>query len=197
MNVKLAWNVARASGIVAWALLGLSVIWGLLLSSRLLGRWAAAGWLLDLHRWLGALSVMFTGVHLAGLVGDNWLYVGWAQVLVPQTSAWRPWAVTWGVVAFYLLIAVEASSMCRRWLPQRLWRRLHFGAFPLVLFASLHGAQAGTDAAQTVYQACSVGLLSLIIGLTLLRLGIGRRSRRARRAEAQPADNARAAKAAT
>ncbi|MFN0028301.1 MAG: ferric reductase-like transmembrane domain-containing protein [Acidimicrobiales bacterium] len=180
MSIKLAWNVARAGGIVAWGLLGLSVIWGLLLSSRLLGRWAASARLLELHRWLGALAVIFTGVHLGGLVGDNWLYVGWGQILVPQASTWRPWAVTWGVVAFYLLLAVQLSSLCRRFLPTQLWRRVHYCAFPLVLFASLHGAQAGTDATQWIYQACSVGLLSLIIGLTLVRLAVGRRARRSR-----------------
>ena len=55
---KLSWYIARSSGIVSWILLTASVMWGLLLSARVLYKATAPGWLLDLHRYLGGLSIV-------------------------------------------------------------------------------------------------------------------------------------------
>ena len=57
MNPQLAWYVARAAGIVAWALVSGAVVWGLLLSTRVLRGRPTPRWLLDLHRFLGGLAV--------------------------------------------------------------------------------------------------------------------------------------------
>ena len=54
------WFVARASGLVAWVLLSLAVLWGLLVASRMIPLRTAPKWLLDTHRFLGALTVVFT-----------------------------------------------------------------------------------------------------------------------------------------
>ena len=56
---KLAWYVARSSGIVAWATVTASILWGLTLSSRLVRKRGVPAWLLDLHRYLGTLSLVF------------------------------------------------------------------------------------------------------------------------------------------
>ena len=45
MNEKLWWYIARSTGIVAWALVAAAVIWGLLLSTRLLKGRPAPKWL--------------------------------------------------------------------------------------------------------------------------------------------------------
>ncbi|MDH4119332.1 MAG: hypothetical protein OEW30_18270, partial [Acidimicrobiia bacterium] len=73
---KVWWYVARSSGLVAWLLLAAAVVWGLLLSTRILQERRKPAWLLDLHRWLGGLSVVFTGAHLAGLVLDSYVEFG-------------------------------------------------------------------------------------------------------------------------
>ena len=131
MNPQLWWQVARAGGLVAYGLLAASTIWGLAVSTRLLGRWPAPGWTLDLHRYLGGLAVAFTGIHLAALLLDSYIQFDLLDLLVPLASTWRPGAVAWGVVALYLLVAVQATSLARRRLPHRLWRRVHLAAFPL------------------------------------------------------------------
>src|SRR3954447_23757356 len=107
---KLAWYVARSSGIVAWATVTASILWGLTLSSRLVRKRGVPAWLLDLHRYLGTLSVVFVAIHLAGLVADNFVYFGWSELLVPMSSPWRTGAVAWGIVAFYFLVAIQISS---------------------------------------------------------------------------------------
>ena len=88
--------MARSGGIVAWLLLTGAVLWGLALSTRVLGNKVVPAWLLDLHRLLGGLSVVFTLVHIGGLVGDSYIHFGWSEVLIPWASTWHPTAVAWG-----------------------------------------------------------------------------------------------------
>ena len=90
MNPKIWWYAARASGIVAWGLAAASVIWGLVLSTRSARQRMRPVWVLDLHRYLGALTVVAVGVHLGALVADSFVPFGWADLFVPGASAWRP-----------------------------------------------------------------------------------------------------------
>jgi predicted ferric reductase len=147
VNPHVWWYLARAGGLVSYALLAVSTIWGLAVSTRLLGRWPAPGWTLDLHRFLGGLAVVFTGIHLLGLVLDSYVRFEIVDLLVPFASSWRPAAVAWGVIGLYLLLAVELTSLARRRLPYRLWRRVHLGAFALLVVATAHLVTAGSDRA--------------------------------------------------
>jgi predicted ferric reductase len=145
VNDKLWWYTARAGGLTAWWLVSIAVLWGLLLSTRVLQGKPKPAWLLDLHRFLGGLSVVFTGVHVAALAADSWVHFGWADVLVPFASDWRPAATAWGIVAMYLLVAVQGTSLLMRKLPRRLWRQVHTTSFGLFLLSGVHAFTAGTD----------------------------------------------------
>ena len=140
MTSHLAWYVARTSGMLAWCLMSAAVIWGLLLSTRLMNRRPSPKWLLDLHRFLGGLAVTFTVIHVAGLVGDNYLHFGRADVLVPFASQWRPTAVALGVVSLWLLAAVEVTSLLMRYLPRRRWHQVHLASYAVFWSATLHTA---------------------------------------------------------
>ena len=76
MNEQIWWFLARSSGIVAWALLTASVLWGIVLSTDLFPRNRRPAWLLDLHRWLGGLTCGFLGLHLVTLWADTTLERG-------------------------------------------------------------------------------------------------------------------------
>ncbi|MCZ7536759.1 MAG: ferric reductase-like transmembrane domain-containing protein [Acidimicrobiia bacterium] len=181
MNEQIWWYTARAGGIVAWVLLALSVAWGLLLSTRLVSRRGAPAWLLDLHRFLGALALVFTLVHIAGLVADSYVQFGWSEVLVPMASEWKPGPVAWGIVGFYLLVAVEVTSLLMKRMSRKAWRAVHFTSFGLFAVSAVHGSQSGTDATNIVYRVTSVALVSATMFLTLVRILSQRRSRRAAR----------------
>jgi DMSO/TMAO reductase YedYZ heme-binding membrane subunit len=173
---KLAWYVARASGMVAAGLLAASVVWGLLVSTRFVER-PGPRWSLDLHRMLAGLAVSFTGLHVAALVADNYVHFGWAEVLVPFASAWHPAAVALGVVAMYLLAAVEITSLAMRRLPRRLWRRVHMGSYAAFWLAVLHGAAAGTDAAARPYRMAAVTAVAAVCFLATYRAVVTGRAR--------------------
>jgi methionine sulfoxide reductase heme-binding subunit len=169
------WYVARSSGMVAWALVSASVIWGLLLSGKPVSArrvpWAKPNRLLDLHRFLGAAAVMFTAVHVGALVADSYVDFGLADVLVPFASSWRPAAVAWGVVATWLLLAVELTSLARRRLPKRIWRGIHMASYPLFVMATVHGLTAGTDADHPLFVGAVIVAATAIAGLTVYRVG--------------------------
>lgn len=170
MKGTFPWYVARSSGLVAWALLAGAVVWGLLMTSKLVRRWVKNSWLLDLHRWLGGLALVFTGVHVVAILGDSYVHFGLASVLIPFASHWHPLAVAWGVASLYLLAAVELTSLARRRLPHRLWRRLHLLSFPLFVTSTIHGLSAGTDGRTDLAIITALLTVAAVAVLTALRL---------------------------
>src|SRR5439155_4865513 len=146
MSAQLAWYAARAAGIVAWSLAAGSVVWGLALSTHALGRKPRPAWLFDLHRFLGGMALIFTGAHVVAILFDTYVHFGLVELLVPFTGTWHPAAVAWGIAAFYLLLAVELTSLARAHVSKRLWRRVHFGSFVLFASSTVHALTAGTDA---------------------------------------------------
>lgn len=172
------WPLARASGIVAWALLTATVVWGLALSTRVLGKRPPPPWLADLHQHLGGLASVATVLHLAALVGDDVVEVRIVDLLVPFASRWRPGAVAWGVVALWLLAAVQGTSVLRKHVPARWWRRVHATSAVLWLAATVHLALAGTDADAAPLRTAALGSIALVTFLLLVRL-LAPRTRRA------------------
>lgn len=178
MNSQIWWFVARSSGIVAWALLSLSVCWGLFLSTRAVAQASTPAALLDLHRFLGGLSVTFTGVHLIGLWADDYVEFGWAELFVPMQSEWRPGAVAWGIVALYLLLAIEITSLLMRRMPQAAWRLIHHLSLPLYAMATYHGIASGADTGTSAFRVAALASINIVAFLAVLLVLASRRSTR-------------------
>jgi len=184
---QLWWYAARSGGFVAWGLLAASVVWGLMLSGKVRPGNVRPNWLLDLHRFLGGLAAVFTGVHVVTIMLDTYTDFGPADVLVPLASSWKPGAVAWGIVGMYLLLAVELTSLARKHLSKRVWRGIHLLSFPLYATATLHLLQSGTDAGNPI----TIGVVTLvtgaIVGLTGWRVADARRAPDARSSRQVPA----------
>ncbi len=146
MNPQFWWYVSRATGLVAWALSALAVLWGMALATRALGARPKAPWLLDLHRFVGGLTVVFVAAHLGALWADSYVEFGPRELLVPMASSWKAGPVTWGVVALYGLLAVEVSSLLMSKLPKKVWHGIHLTSYLVFVGATVHLFTAGTDA---------------------------------------------------
>ena len=170
MTGTFPWYVARAAGIVSWALLAAATLWGLALSTHALGKRPRPNWLLDLHRWLGGTALAFTAVHVVALLADQYVHFGLVEVLVPFASRWHPAAVAWGVVAGYVLVAVELTSLARNRISKRTWRRVHTASFVLFVFATVHGLAAGTDTRSAAARLLVLAVVTLFAGLTAIRV---------------------------
>jgi DMSO/TMAO reductase YedYZ heme-binding membrane subunit len=119
-------------------------------------------------------------VHVAGLVADSYVHFGVADVLVPFASSWHTGAVALGIVALYLLAAIEISSLLLRRLPRRVWRGIHLTSFVLFWVATFHLITAGTDAPRPLSQVATTTAMVVVVLLTLVRT-TGRRRRPGRR----------------
>jgi hypothetical protein len=169
------WYLARSGGIVAWFLLATSVLWGLLLSTRVFDRRPSPKWLTDLHRFLGGIALVFTGLHMAALVADSYVHFGVKELLVPFASTWHPVAVAAGVISLWLLVAVEVTSLLMRHLPKRLWHAIHMSSFGIFVVATVHAFTAGTDAGNLLFVMGAAALSAVVLLLAAVRLSVPRR----------------------
>lgn len=129
-----------------------------------------------MHRYLRGLAVLLTVVHVGTLLADPYVPFGVLEVLLPLAARWRPGPVAWGVVAFYLLVLVEVTSLLRARLTAARWSRFHVLSYPLFAVATIHLLSAGTDVRRVVPQAVAVAVGILTVGLCLW--GSERASRR-------------------
>jgi DMSO/TMAO reductase YedYZ heme-binding membrane subunit len=175
VNQQVWWYVTRSSGIVAWLALTASVLWGVMLSTKAFSTWRRPAWLLDMHRWLAGLTLAFVAVHIAALVADSYVEFDLLDVTVPFASDWKPLPVALGIMAMWLLVAIELTSLAMKRLPKRVWRGVHLASYLVFWLTSIHAALAGTDPAQRLYQATAVIMIGAVAWATTYRV-LNRRS---------------------
>jgi DMSO/TMAO reductase YedYZ heme-binding membrane subunit len=90
--------------------------------------------------------------------------------------------VAWGIVAFWMLLLVEVTSLVRKQLPNRLWARIHLLSFGAYVLATLHYLQAGTERTNPVLLVLVEVVSATVLGLTILRILVPRRATPRRRA---------------
>jgi predicted ferric reductase len=164
------WLLIRGSGIVAFALLTAAVIWGLLVSSKLLGRLVKAKTLTWFHESLGIGAVLATLVHVAVLSVHDFLDFTWLEILVPGLSDWRPLAMAMGACAFYGLVVVSTSFYVKRWIGQKAWRAIHFASIGVFIASLLHGIWTGTDTRAPMMIGLYVGSAAAVFALLGFRI---------------------------
>ena len=170
------WYVTRSSAIIAWALMVISVTWGILLSTRVMKPKDNPGWLLDLHRWLSGLSVVFVGIHMASLFIDKYSAFSLQDLFIPfhshyQKIAWLGgWPVALGVVCAYILIAVQTTSLMMKKLPRKYWKAIHHSSYVLVLLVSFHAGWSGTDVRACAYRITALVLITLTTVALITRI---------------------------
>jgi DMSO/TMAO reductase YedYZ heme-binding membrane subunit len=162
------WNVTRSTGIVATVLMLASLAWGFLFSSRETGTRLRPAWWLDMHKGLGGLALVFTGLHIVAAFADSDLGVGLATVFVPGAAQSDTTAFTWGVVAFYGLVIVVFTSWPKMLFRRRTWRAVHLLSVPATAVACIHAYQLGSDAHTPAFSV----LAPLAVGGAVYPLGV-------------------------
>jgi predicted ferric reductase len=164
------WDLIRASGIVAYVLLTLTVLAGLLVSSRSLPSGQSRIDFFEVHTFTSLLVLAFGSLHAAALLFDR--YVGFSprEVLLPFASDYRPLAVGFGGLTLYLSAAVYGSFWVRRLIGMGTWRLLHYSSFLAFVLATYHGLFAGSDAGSTWLLGVYFGSMALVGGLLMYRV---------------------------
>ena len=99
-----SWILARASGLVAYALLTSSVLAGIVLKARPFGAALKAAAVADLHRFLAMLGLGFIALHASALVLDSTVRISVPALFVPGLVPYRPLWSALGVLAADLLL---------------------------------------------------------------------------------------------
>ena len=116
------WLAGRASGVVALALVTLSVGIGLTMSARLMRRPGLARRLTAVHEQAALAGLVAIAVHGLTLLGDPWLHPGLSGITVPFAAAYRPFWTGLGIIGGWLAAVLGLSFYVRRWIGPRLWR---------------------------------------------------------------------------
>jgi hypothetical protein len=127
------WAVSRASGLAAFAVLSLSVIMGLLISTKASDGLLSRPFVFEMHQFLAVASLALIGVHAGSLLFDGFLHFTSLSLLVPFLSPYRPVAVGAGVIAGWLVAITTASFWLRSRIGTKRWRTLHLRHIPGVL----------------------------------------------------------------
>jgi sulfoxide reductase heme-binding subunit YedZ len=150
MNTTLAshawWLASRASGLIALALITISVGLGLALSGRVTKRPGLPRILNAIHEQTALTALIAIAVHGLTLLGDPWLNPGPAGISIPFTMAYKPLWTGLGIVGGYMAAILGLSFYIRRRIGPKLWRKAH--RFMIVVYglAVAHTIGAGTDA---------------------------------------------------
>jgi predicted ferric reductase len=192
-NIPWMWFAMRASGITAWTLLSATIMWGLLLRTRILPATSPVR-LMNLHKYLGSLALLTLAIHLVTVFLDPTLGFTWANILIPFTAAWKPLALATGIIAAYLMVPVQLVARVRAKMGKAgaTWfNRTHLIAYAAWPLATAHYVMAGTDALVPA-SIMLISSVTLVIVLLLTARGWLPRGYFAKRTSTRPVAAAKA-----
>ena len=176
MNTALSqhawWLASRASGIIALALVTISVGLGLTMAGRFARKPGLPRVLMAIHEQTALTALVAIGVHGATLLGDPWLNPGPSGVAVPFTMSYRPLWTGLGIVAGY---------------GPRLWRQAHRLTIVVYGLAVAHTLGAGTDASTPWMRVWLFATAPMIAVLFVARMVGARRKTKSARTVERPA----------
>ncbi len=146
VNSTYLWYATRASGIVTLVLLTLTMVLGLVTTSRARARHWPGFAQQELHRRISIMAVVFVAIHVLTSILDTYVHIGWFAIVVPFTSPYSRFWVGLGTIALDLMIAVFVSSLLRTHIKPGTWRAIHWLAYASWPIALVHTFGLGTDA---------------------------------------------------
>jgi DMSO/TMAO reductase YedYZ heme-binding membrane subunit len=167
---RLPWYVIRVTGWLAYLALAGSVVYGLLLSTKVLDAIAQRTVSFTLHQDLSSIGLALALVHATVLMIDRSVPFTPAHIVIPLAGPYRPVWVAFGQLALALTLVLVASFYLRRRMGQANWRRLHYVSFVAYLAMTVHGLMAGTDSGTAWAVVAYLGSLLLVGALVAYRV---------------------------
>jgi len=185
------WIVSRASGLLALALVTISVLIGLTLAGKPTRNAVLLRRLRPLHEQTALAGLVAIVIHGIALLSDPWLDVGIVSVTVPFTLHYATAFTGLGVIAAYLAFLLGLTYYLRNRIGARLWRTAHRATVVVYLLGVVHAFGAGTDSSSIWFLAWVVLTGVPILLLFAYRMEVAFRLKRASESQAarrEPAD---------
>ena len=170
---RLPWVATRLVAFLSYFAITGSVVYGLLLSTKILDAIAHRPVSFALHQDLAAIGLGLAGVHAVLLGLDATVPFSLGDMLIPFVAPYRPLWVGIGQLSLYVIAIVVASFYLRRRIGQRAWRLLHYVTFLSFAGATAHGILSGSDSGTAWAWWSYVGATALVVFLTGYRIVIG------------------------
>jgi sulfoxide reductase heme-binding subunit YedZ len=164
------WLASRASGLLAFALVTISVGLGLAMAGKVMRRPGLSRKLLAIHEHTAVAGIVAIAVHGITLIGDPWLHPGLSGVFVPFTMGFRPLWTGLGVLGGYLAALLGLSFYARKRIGARLWRKAHRATIVVYLLGLVHAFGSGTDASTVWFRWWVLMTAPAIAGLFVYRV---------------------------
>lgn len=165
------WMIARASGLAAFAALTLSMILGMLITTRAGEPQVPRIFNFEIHSFVSVLALTLIGVHVGSLLFDATFHFTPLTLLIPFIS---PYAAIWtglGVMAAWSVAFLVGSFWAKKRIGHKTWRKLHYLSFAGWVLALVHGMSAGTDTSNAlVYWFYGLSVMAVAF-LFVLRIG--------------------------
>jgi methionine sulfoxide reductase heme-binding subunit len=161
--------MSRASGVIALALVSLSVLMGLAMAARVITA-RRKRIVARLHEHLALIALIAVGVHGLSLLGDGWLRPGLRGIAVPFAMSYRPPFTAAGIVAGYLAALVGPTFYLRRRIGAGRWRKLHRVSALVWALSVVHTLGAGSDASALWLRIVVLAPVAPVVYLFVLRV---------------------------
>jgi methionine sulfoxide reductase heme-binding subunit len=159
------WLAARATGIVAFLLLTLQIVLGLVLSHPTnRSTWNLSKRIFPWHDHLWVFVMAFLVAHIVSLVVDPKSGVSLGAVVIPGLAEYRSSPVAIGTFALYAFLVTAITARWTKLLPRGAWLSLHRLALLIFVMAWMHGVLAGTDTSSLGPLYIGAGLLVTFAG---------------------------------
>lgn len=165
-----AWYVSRASGLVGFTLLYISIFLGLTLRVPFLRKIFSPLYALQGHRFISVQALLLVFVHGIVLVFDKFINFSLAEVFVPFASHYQPGLVALGILGFYLMLILVVTSYGRKFISPGIWRAVHFTNIILYLVVIFHAYYLGTDMQNPIIRNIFVWANVLLILIMLINM---------------------------
>lgn len=172
-NGRALWYLTRATGLVALVLLTISVVMGIVASIG----WATEHWPRFLsqrmHRDVSLFCLGFVALHVLSTVSDGYVDIGLSSAFLPFQTSYRPVWISFGALAFDLMLAVMITSALRRRIGYSSWRFVHWLAYVCWPIALIHSLGGGSDSSLPLVLALEAGCGAAVAAAIACRLVTG------------------------
>lgn len=173
------WHLSRSAGFVAYTLLWLDFITGVLLSAKSAKHFGSPGATAAFHQALTTSALGFSFFHALVLLGDKSMGGTLEAVLIPFVTKFHPIAMAMGQLASWLLLLTLLTTRLRKTIGYRAWHKIHMLCYLTYWFTLAHALYLGSDIEHplaAVYLTIT-GALALMLSLIRILNGGGSRSR--------------------
>lgn len=168
------WYATRGLGVSTLVVLTAAVVLGILTARKWIGEATPGFVAADLHRNFSLLAIVLLIAHIVTTVLDPFAHITVRDVLIPVGAAYRPIWLGLGVVAFWILVGVGASSLLRDRVGLRTWRAIHWTAYASWPLSLVHGLGTGSDSRAPWLVAVVFASIAAVLIALFLRLREGR-----------------------